>query len=194
MSTYKRLVKLKESITRESFMKNKGLGNEIGYYIFDYPAKDELHVREWISSVIEENKADDFGLSICHIDLFDCMIALIDKKGFLDKTFTKEKERGTNGLKKPIGASLRLNEKNNLVIKYILENIKSNDVLFISGVGKVWPIIRSHSILNELHHYIDKNPVLLFFPGSYTKEKLLLFGNENEDDSKGYYRAFKIVD
>lgn len=40
------LDKAEEIIQKPSFRKNKGLGNEVGYYIFDYPADKELYCLE----------------------------------------------------------------------------------------------------------------------------------------------------
>lgn len=45
---YERLDKILPILMDEKFRKNKGLGNEIGFYIFDYDPKDEMIVREYI--------------------------------------------------------------------------------------------------------------------------------------------------
>ncbi|MDK7250067.1 hypothetical protein [Lactobacillus paragasseri] len=37
---------LKEKMIDPKFQKNKGLSNEVGYWIFDYPANQELEVRK----------------------------------------------------------------------------------------------------------------------------------------------------
>ena len=81
---------------------------------------------------------------------------------------------------------------------YILNSIikspsdtEDDDIVFLTGVGKVWPIIRSHTVLNNLHRALDKVPVVLFFPGTYDGGSLMLF-NEIKDDN--YYRAFQLVD
>ena len=43
-----RLKQLEERIGDDRFLKNQGSGNEIGLWIFDYPAKQELQVREYL--------------------------------------------------------------------------------------------------------------------------------------------------
>ncbi len=63
--------------------------------------------------------------------------------------------------------------------------------MFITGVGKTWPVIRSHTILNSLHSAIDDVPVIMFFPGMYDGFELKLF-DEIKDDN--YYRAFKLIE
>ena len=68
------------------------------------------------------------------------------------------------------------------------------DVLFISGVGEVFPYIRSHNVLNNLQSTAKDRPTVMFFPGTYTQSletgaSLDLFGRLHDDK---YYRAFNI--
>jgi hypothetical protein len=69
------------------------------------------------------------------------------------------------------------------------------DVLFISGIGEVFPYIRSHAVLNNLQSTAKEQPTIMFFPGEYTREiatgaSLDLFGRLHDDK---YYRAFDIL-
>ena len=43
-----RLDLLENKMRQENFRSNTGLGNEVGYYVFDYDPADELKVRERI--------------------------------------------------------------------------------------------------------------------------------------------------
>ena len=63
-------------------------------------------------------------------------------------------------------------------------------MVIIGGVGRVYPYMRSHHVLNNLQHVFDDVPVVLLYPGEYSGQSLTLFG-EFEDDN--YYRAFNIV-
>lgn len=55
-----RLDELEIKIQNPSFRKNSGLGNEVGYYIFDYRAEDERIVRERIAYIEEKsNRSSD---------------------------------------------------------------------------------------------------------------------------------------
>ena len=64
-------------------------------------------------------------------------------------------------------------------------------VVLITGIGKCYPILRSHTVLNNLHQVVDNVPVVLFYPGNYDGQELVLFGEIKDDN---YYRAFKLVD
>ena len=46
-----RLDMVEEIIKKPSFRQNKGLGNEVGYYIFDYPAEKEMLIRERVDYI-----------------------------------------------------------------------------------------------------------------------------------------------
>ena len=67
---------------------------------------------------------------------------------------------------------------------------EQHDLVLVSGVGSVWPLLRSHSLLNNLHPVMGKTPLVMFYPGRYDGQSLRLFGKLK---SNNYYRAFKLV-
>ena len=178
-------------ITKENFRKNTGLGNEIGYYIFDYEPRYEMLVREHVRFLIQKINDGDYGFHIKEFDLYEIMLELLETKGYLEKNFMMEQVKGSEFVFNATKRALRLTEKDDLIIQYIRDRVVKGDVVFITGVGKVWPIIRSHTVLNNLHQVLDEVPVIMFFPGVYDGLELVLF-EEIKDDN--YYRAFKLVD
>ncbi|MCM1387449.1 MAG: DUF1788 domain-containing protein [Bacillus sp. (in: Bacteria)] len=186
-----RLDKAEEMIKKPSFRENKGLGNEVGYYIFDYPAKQEMYVRERIKYIKRknENSADDYKIVV--FDLYDIIIDILKQKGYMEKCYEFEKKKGFERVTKSISSMIRITASDNLIIKHIQENTPDKAVIFITGIGKCYPILRSHTILNNLHQVIDHVPVVLFYPGNYDGQELVLFGEIKDDN---YYRAFKLVD
>ena len=86
---------------------------------------------------------------------------------------------------------LSTTQKNDLVVEYIRDRVEADDIVFLTGVGKIWPIIRSHTILNVLHSVIDSVPLIMFYPGTYSGQNIRLC---NEIDDQNYYRAFKLVE
>ena len=74
-------------------------------------------------------------------------------------------------------------------IDYIVSNTPEESIIFVTGVGKVYPLVRSHTVLNSLHQKLYKVPVIMFFPGEYTGQKLNLFNAVTDDN---YYRAFPL--
>lgn len=188
-----RLNELEEKIRQKNFRENKGLGNEVGYYIFDYPAEQELVVRDRVKYIYEKYKELDYGFKIIVYDLYDMIIDLLIKEGFLEICYDFEAKKGLSEIIKAINEMLRMEEDNgnNEILAYIKNNTPENAIVFLTGVGKCFPILRSHKILNNLHQYVDNVPVIMFFPGHYDGHSLALF-SEIKDDN--YYRAFKLVD
>lgn len=173
-------------VKEPSFRENKGLGNEVGYYIFDYPPEFELKVRNRVKSVKEKINNNSFGFKIIEFDLYDLVYKFLDEKGYKDGFFKIEEKRGTgkaaNSLIKAINS-----KGHGWINDYITSHTPEDSVVFITGVGRVFPVLRSHTVLNTLHQQLDNVPVVLFFPGEYNGTDLSIFGSED-----GYYRAFKF--
>ena len=188
-----RLNKLEEKIKQPNFRKNKGLGNEVGYYVFDYPAEYELLVRERIEYLASKYENDNHDFRIVVFDLYDIIIDNLIREGFLDICMKFEKTKGFSEITKAVNEMLRMEEdtQSNEILAHIKNNTPSNSIVFLKGVGKCFPMLRSHKILNNLHQFIDDVPVIMFFPGKYDGQSLMLF-SEIKDDN--YYRAFKLVD
>ena len=191
MNLDERLDKAEEIIKKQSFRENKGLGNEVGYYIFDYPADKELFVRERIDYIKRKNENSSDEYKVVVFDLYDITINILKEKGYLEKCYDFEKKQGFERITKSVGNMLRLTSSDSLIIKYIKENVPEKAVIFITGIGKSYPIIRSHTILNNLHQVIDNVPVVMFYQVNYDGQELVLFGEIKDDN---YYRAFKLVD
>lgn len=191
MNIYERLDKILPKLQEKRFRENKGLGNEIGYYIFDYDPSDELIVREHIKYLKQKINNESSEIKIKEFDLYEIMLEILESKGYLNKVFDMEKQKGTEHILNAIKKTLRLTQSNDLVVEYIRDRVEKSDIVFLTGVGKAWPIIRSHTVLNTLHSVIDEVPLIMFFPGVYDGLELKLF-DEIKDDN--YYRAFKLIE
>ncbi|MBU0735342.1 MAG: DUF1788 domain-containing protein, partial [Proteobacteria bacterium] len=67
---------------------------------------------------------------------------------------------------------------------------EEQELVLVSGVGSVWPLVRSHNLLNNLQTVMGQTPLVMFYPGRYDGQALRLFGKIK---SNNYYRAFKLV-
>lgn len=182
-----------ESVIRQpSFLENKGLGNEVGYYVFDYPAEQELVVRNRITDMKAKFNVPGNSFRIIEFDLYDMVIDILIEKGYLEKCFEFEKRKGFDRITKSVGNMLRISADDSLIVQRIRENTPDRSVIFLTGVGKVYPILRSHKILNNLHQVVDHVPVVMFYPGKYDGQELILFGDKEAKDDN-YYRAFQLV-
>ena len=185
-----RLDLAEKRIKEPKFRENRGLGNEVGYYIFDYPAEEELYVRERINYIQKRNEDSSDEYKIIIFDLYDIMIKILEDKKYLDKCYSIEQKKGFQKVSNAVANLMKVNSTDGMIVNYIKEHTPEKAIIFITGIGKCYPIIRSHTVLNNLHLVIDKVPVVLFYPGKYDGQELVLF-NEIKDDN--YYRAFKLV-
>lgn len=181
---------LKQKINSPKFRENRGLGNEVGYYIFDYPAEKELYVREQVDRMYKQSVSSSDEYKIIVFDLYDIMIEILDNKKYLEKCYAMEKKNGFEKVSRAVSNMMKVNSTDGMIVHYIQEHTHEKAIIFITGIGKCYPIIRSHTVLNNLHLVIDNVPVVLFYPGSYDGQELVLF-DEIKDDN--YYRAFRLV-
>jgi hypothetical protein len=168
---------------------NKGAGGEIGFWIFDYPAERELEMRSWLTDVIEPGlRKQKPDLRFATIDLFECVTSLLEERGLLDKAFDMQLKKGDEALL----ASLRSILKEDRVAARIFDlvGVQHLDLLIVRGVGAVYPILRTHTLLSALHPHMRETPLLMLYPGRYDGQSLRLFNKLGDDN---YYRAFRLV-
>lgn len=185
----KRLNKILDRITSDDFLHGKGLGNEIPFYAFDYPPERELEVREHIAFLVAQIPKHRPGLRFIHVNLFDLIIRHLKDRGFYDKALDLQKKKGDEALLKALAAPL---DAGKLAMVFTDEvKPEEQDLVLVSGIGSAYPLLRTHNLLNNLHHRMGSTPLVLFYPGVYDGQSLRLFGMLQD---KPYYRAFRLVD
>jgi len=184
-----RLNKILDRVTSDDFLHGKGLGNEIPFYAFDYPPDRELEVREHIAFLLAQIPKRRPELRFVHINLFDLIIRHLKDRGFYDKALDLQKKKGDEALLKALAAPLDAGKLANVFADAVRP--EEQDVVLVSGVGSAYPLLRTHNLLNNLHHRMGSTPLVLFYPGVYDGQSLRLFGTLED---KPYYRAFRLVD
>lgn len=177
-------------ISDEEFLANRGTGGEVRYYVFDYNASMELIVRDKIRQLRKQNNPEADGFEIVEYDLYQMVLDILNEKGYLEKCIKFEKTKGRDYLYTAVAKLLRLTSDNNLIVNRIVQQTPEHAVVFLTGVGKVFPFVRSHNVLNNLHQILDSFPVVMFYPGRWSGESLSLFGTINDGN---YYRAFPLI-
>ncbi len=183
---HKQLDRIPQIIRERSFLKSSSLSNELPFYIYDYPSEYELLVRAKIKHIMRELKSND-NLKIKEFDLFEILVDYIDDNNLRQKIYEREDKKGFIEVLKAMKGIV----KPSLYVNQIKKEVDKSDIIFLTGVGKVWPFIRSHTVLNNLHAVVDTTPLIMFFPGKWDKTELRLFDKFKDDN---YYRAFKLFD
>jgi hypothetical protein len=183
-----RLNQVIDRLLSKELLGNEGLGNEIGFYIFDYEPEKELQVRAFIETIKDQLPKRKPDIRFMHINLFELLIGYLQERNLLDRAFQLQKDKGDEELLKALKGPLHEMK----IAKYFVEKAKpeEHDLILMSGVGNSWPVLRSHTLLNSLHPLMNDTPLVIFYPGKFDGQGLRLFGKLKESN---YYRAFRLV-
>lgn len=184
-----RLNQVITKLTSPDFLSSNGLGNDIGFWIFDYPIEQDDLVMEYLNdTVIASLQSSPHQLRVVHINLFEFLIELLKERNLLDKVIELQKKSGdqkTLDAIRPVLKEDKLAQKLTSMI-----NHDQTDMVILSGVAPAYPLLRTHTLLSALHPFMQDTPLVMFYPGKYDGQSLRLF-NTLEDDH--YYRAFRLV-
>ena len=182
---------LLKTISSDRFLKMQGLGNEIPFFICAFKPERTEEMNKLCGQLINQLKHK--GVQVLRIDLYDLSIELLKTRGIWEQVLEAEATVSKSELKDLLQGVL---DPEHHLIPAIAEKMGKDefDVMFITGVGEVFPYIRSHTVLNNLQSTAKTKPTIMFFPGEYsqspdTGSSLNLFGKLLDDN---YYRAFDI--
>ncbi|WP_152053059.1 DUF1788 domain-containing protein [Tautonia marina] len=183
-----RLNKILPRVISDEFLSGSGIGNEIAFYIFDYPPEDELRVRDFLSTLLTHIPKQKHDIRVKHINLFDFVMEYLKSRNLLDKAIQMQKEKGDAALKKALAGPLHESKLSSVFAE--VAQPEHHDLVIVSGVGSIWPLLRSHTLLNNLQPVMGTTPLVVFYPGRYDGQSLRLFGKLRNNN---YYRAFKLA-
>ena len=181
-----RFIELENRMVSVGELTKYGTANDLKFYIFDYDPADELLVRKEVQKLKHRNP------DIVEFDLYEMMLQIIDDQGYLEDVIRAEgeydKEHLLSEIFQPI---LSVEESDNELIGMFKAGVPDDGtkIVMITGVGKSYPIIRSHTILYNLQSIFKRNPVVMMYPGKYETKKTMTL--RLDDDN--YYRAFPLV-
>lgn len=175
------------------FLRMEGLGNEVAFFIYPYPPELALEIDASRRRLI--NKVNHEGLTVKSIDLYDLSVRILVERGVWDRVLEVEASMEKEEFRELLQGMLDPGDHLAPAIQDELAG-ESFDMVFITGIGEVFPFIRSHNVLNNLQSVVTTAPLLMFFPGRYEQSptlgsSLVLFGRLKDDQ---YYRAKNILD
>ncbi len=180
-------------ISSQRFLKKQGLGNEVPFFICPYEPKDAVDMLRMEKQLVRNLGLQ--GVRLLEIDLYDLAIELLQARGIWESVLDIEATVSKDELKELLQGVLDPETHLAPAIAHKMQ-AQEFDVMFITGVGEVFPYLRSHNILNNLQSTAKEKPTVIFFPGQYnqsleTGASLDLFGRLQDDK---YYRAFNIFE
>ena len=179
------------TISSERFLKMQGIGKEVPFFICPFRPHEFPEMSKFYDPLVRKLRSN--GIDVLKINLYDLTVEILKERGIFDEILEREPSISKEELKELLQSVL--DPERHLIPAIAKKMEKATfDVMFITGVGEVFPYIRSHTILNNLQRVAKDKPTVMFFPGEYqfTEEKgttLNLFGRLHDDK---YYRAFNI--
>lgn len=177
---------LRARLGEDDFLHNRGLGNEIGFFTFCYDASLELRAREFFAQLEAESASGALPCNLMVRNLYDTFLGLLEKKRILAAVPKQEARRGSDHLLKRL-RSIATPEA--LAAELAYGPHQPGDVLVLIGVGEIYPFLRVHTLLDNMHVAFGDIPVVVAYPGRFNGQSFSLF---NMLDDGNYYRAFDI--
>lgn len=178
-------------ISGQRFLQKEGLGNEVPFFICPFEVSVTIEVIKLQKQLV--NRLEKSGIRVLEINLYDLSIEILKDRGIWEEITEIESTVSKDQLKELLQGVL---DPEAHLVPAMANKLRINefDVLFLSGIGEVFPYIRSHNVLNNLQSTAKEKPTLMFFPGTYTHSlasgaSLDLFERLHDDK---YYRAFNI--
>ena len=183
-------------LSSDRFLRMEGLGNEVPFFIWPYPPEQELEVQAANSRIVDRLRTS-CGLSVLVVDLFELPVELLEGRGnMLERLEQIEPTRSRSAFRRDLQRMLDPEQHIVPAIERRIEAEAGVDLLVLTGIGRVFPFIRSHNVLNNLQVAVPDFPVLMLFPGEYSQtaslgSSLVLFNLLTDDQ---YYRAKNILE
>jgi len=195
-------------ISGQRFLQMKGLNNDLPFYICEFRATEAFDMQRVQKQLVNKLAGmrieclQGRGVRVLEINLYDLTIDLLkaregsnEGRSLWEEILECETQMDKDGLLELLQNVLDIKTH---LIPAIAERLAQADydVLFLSGIGEVFPYIRSHNVLNNLQSTAKTKPTVMFFPGEYRHSleqgaSLELFGLLRDDK---YYRAFNIFE
>ena len=190
-------------LSSERFLNCVGLNKEVPFFICPYSPQEHYDVLTLQEQLLHQLRQR--SIEPLHIDLYDLSVDILKRPSALkgsesqndfEAAINIEQDKGKDALLEHLQGVL---DVENEVIPEIAERMQQADrfdLMILTGVGEVFPYIRSHNILNNLQSVAEEKPVVMFFPGDYTHSleqgaSLELFSRLHDDK---YYRAFNVYE
>ena len=174
-------------ISNPRFLNKEAIGGEVPFYILSYPPEQEVDAQRFINSV--DRQLNENGVKTCCVNLLQLSLEVIQSGDELADLYELEREESAAVFLETMQSLLDMEHRFVPALEQKMGEAGDFRVLLLTGVGSVFPFIRSHNLLNNMQRIAKRAPTVLFFPGTYSGTALNLFNSLKDDN---YYRAFDL--
>lgn len=178
-------------MSSQRFLKMQGIGNEVPFFIFSFSPSEMVEMKQLESNLMTHLAHK--GVRVLKIDLYDLTIEMLKERGIWEQILEIEPTVSKQELRDLLEGVT--DAKDNLVPAIAAKMAEYPfEVLVITGIGEVYPYVRTHILLENLQSTAKNTPTVFFFPGSYTPslEKGFMLNLFDLPSGNNYYRAFDI--
>ena len=175
-----------QKLTAPDFGQN--LGGELPLYIQPFPTKQQSEIPQQVVNLMK--RLEKKGIASIDINLYDLCTDILQEEGILDAILQGEQEIDQEDLVSTLDSVLDIKS---VIIPRIQSLITEQhpQFAFIHAIGRVYPFLRSHGILNNIDELTADCNLIFFFPGEYDNLQLKLFGKISDEN---YYRGQNLND
>lgn len=178
----------------QRFLKMEGLSKEVPFFIYHYSpawAPDVEGMRERVTNKLRSND----GLQVVEVNLYDLAIRLLQERGVWQRILSLEAETEKSEFREMLQGMLDPHDHLAPAVRRLLAETPS-DIVFLTGIGEVFPFVRTHTVLENLQSVVVGKPLLAWFPGTYefTQAQGHQLRALNLSASDSYYRAIDILE
>ncbi len=175
-------------LSSNRFLNKEGLGGELPFFIHSFPVNKTDEVKSNIQYLVK--RLSNGGITVIEINLYNLCIEILKREGHFETIVSQENKIPKLRLLRQLMSILNIEK---VIIPEIHQKVAnvSCKIVVLSGVGEVFPVLRSHTILNNTQTLVGNIPLVMFFPGNYNNQSLTLFDSLKDDN---YYRAHNLND
>ena len=191
-------------LTSERFKKMEGLGNEVPFFVLRYKPEWEPTVDEELARLRRRlceahYRRREARYRLASVDVFALAVGIWKGSPFFNQMLAMEAQLDLDVFQTGLRGVIDVEGVLAPAIKKAVDETRKEgnvDAVLLSGVHHLFPLVRTHLLLNCLQPLLGRVPLVVTFPGSYhqspsTHSALVLFDQISQDN---YYRAFDLVD
>jgi hypothetical protein len=187
--------RLFKTLSHPGFLAMNALANEVPIFIQTYEPAQEDVIRRMVDSLAI--RFQNTGIVVKALDFFSLVLGELEEHGILDDLIAGE----ADSEKVEILETLQnYSDPKTHLIPRLIQAIgdEGTQLTLITGSGRIFPFLRTHTILESLQPAMLRHPVVIFFPGEYIQDPvggshLRLFGSiPSPRINNPYYRATNL--
>ena len=187
--------RLQQILIRPEFLEMRGVAKEVPIFIQTYQPADEDQLRLVVKGVEQHLRKQ--GLRVKLVDLFELVLQLLEAKGYLEVVLQEEASWSKADL---FDTLQNVADPTSALVPKLMQALgDDSQVSLITGSGRIYPFLRTHTILEALQPAMVRHPVVIFFPGEYSQDAdggsyLRLFGTSATSKIENpHYRATNLA-